>query len=284
MNVDHEEACELVRRISRRLYRWQRSQSAVGEESLTDWLLYEMSERLPFVYYVKFSRHDEARDTGADWDWWFVGRRQSLALRIQAKRIKEGTDNYQGIAHTNRHGLQVEKLIRSSHAYNFLPFYGLYFEGKTNPQVRCGGLKNAGAHEGVFVAGATEVYNRFICAGRSPVEASTVLSMSNPLSCWFCCPKSLKSSGLSVRGIYDYVRAYYGDTIKEAERAVSSNSSVSRLNDGPGLHQEVPSYLQPVLKAGHDGIPDWWEREYAASLQDTKALLVVDLRQKEESA
>jgi len=54
------------------LAQWRREQPNVGEESLTDYLLWQVSRHLECVKYVKFTRHQEARFTGADWEWWFV--------------------------------------------------------------------------------------------------------------------------------------------------------------------------------------------------------------------
>jgi len=49
-----------------------RKQPEVKEESLTDWLLFDVSQKISRITYKSFPRHEEARRTGADWEWWFL--------------------------------------------------------------------------------------------------------------------------------------------------------------------------------------------------------------------
>jgi hypothetical protein len=107
----NEKYCNAIKALSAQVHHWMTRQPAVGEESLTDWLLFEVSERLPQVRYHKFNRFEEARASGADWDWWFVGNRVSMGWRVQAKKLKKDSDNYADIARANRFGLQIEKLL-----------------------------------------------------------------------------------------------------------------------------------------------------------------------------
>ncbi len=53
------------------VYTWISRQNHVKEESLTDWLLYEILQRCDFIYYQAFSRHEEAHN-GSDWEWWVL--------------------------------------------------------------------------------------------------------------------------------------------------------------------------------------------------------------------
>ena len=177
-----EQACDEVRKVSERLATWIRKQSAINEESATDWLLYELSDRLPFMLYKKFTRHQESSESGADWDWWFVLRRGAIGFRIQAKKVISGADHYRGLAHTGRTGLQMELLLESSRSANLLAFYALYSGGAPSANTMCGGAIEIFKDEGVFLAAAPTLYKRFIGAGRSRVEASALLGCSNPLS------------------------------------------------------------------------------------------------------
>ena len=45
---------------SSQLYWWLKKQRHVKEESLTDWLLYQVSEKCPDIYYQAFTKHEEA--------------------------------------------------------------------------------------------------------------------------------------------------------------------------------------------------------------------------------
>lgn len=104
-------------------------QPHVKEESLTDWILYTISERTNKFYYKAFSRNEEAAN-GADWEWWvlvndyrgFCGYR----FLVQAKKLKQAQDNYPLIAYGNKNGLQIDLLIDSAKHRNAMPIYIYY--------------------------------------------------------------------------------------------------------------------------------------------------------------
>ena len=266
-----EQACEQVREVSQRLATWIRKQSAIGEESATDWLLYELSDRLPFMLYKKFTRHQESRESGADWDWWFVLRKGAIGFRVQAKKVVTGADHYQGLAHTSRTGLQMELLLESSRTANLLAFYALYSGGSSGSNTMCGGMSGSFfTDEGVFLAAAPTLYERFIGGGRSRVEANALLGCSNPLSCLFCCPMVREGMIGGPDGFYRYLENYYpgvfpGDNPNDNDRR-------------PGFHDEPPPHVMGLLQFKEEGIPDWWESEHLNAVRDTKAVVVLDLR------
>jgi len=256
--------CEEFRDSSKYVYDWLNAQPSVGEESITDWLLFNLSQSLPNLRYKKFTHREEARKTGADWEWWVVDNEAALSMRIQAKRIDSSCDNYNSLAYTNKHGLQIEKLLSDAGKTSFLPFYALYFGDQDNPKVLCGGKSDASAEQGVYFASAQDLYDRFILGGRRKVSASDIIERSNPLHCLACCPKS----GSSVRAMYNYLSGYYGDSLR------SPNQDILH----PGLHDKASPYVTSLLKAEGSEVPDWWEREFQHSFADFNALVVLDLR------
>ena len=59
-----------------------------GEETITETNILEIRRRHPEIVRVRtVPRHLEAKN-GADWEWHIVGRRRTLKMRIQAKRIQ----------------------------------------------------------------------------------------------------------------------------------------------------------------------------------------------------
>jgi hypothetical protein len=50
-----EGACTVVSQLCGELGVWLRRQPSVGEESLTDWLLYQLTERAAWIRYLKFT-------------------------------------------------------------------------------------------------------------------------------------------------------------------------------------------------------------------------------------
>ncbi len=151
MNSNYHQYCDDFREASEYVFNWINGQPSVGEESITDWLLYNLSLTVPTLKYKKFTKHEEAKKTGADWEWWFVDNYKGLSLRVQAKRIMKDKDNYDGLAHTNRHGLQIEKLIDDARRKNSLPFYSLYHAPDGIPHVLCGGMRDAGQGQVYFL-------------------------------------------------------------------------------------------------------------------------------------
>lgn len=269
---NYYEYCDDFRDASEYIFNWIKVQPSVGEESITDWLLYNLSLKVPHLKYRKFTRHEEAKRTGADWEWWFIDDYKGLSLRVQAKKIFEGKDNYDGLAYTNRDGLQIEKLLADSKLENSLPFYSLYHAAPDgNPLVLCEGMINAGRGQGVFLAGAENLYSKYIVGGRKRIEAKDLLSRSNPLHCLVCCRKFGPGMPDGVDHIYSYLKYYYPENIKKM------NSDI----DSPGLHKEAPAYVLSLLKLEEAIIPEWWEKEFSYQIEGLNALLIVDLRGKE---
>lgn len=266
--------CDIVSRVSERVATWISSQPNVGEESLTDWLLFELSAQLPRLRYHKFTRHEEARTTGADWEWWILGDDGHIGLRVQAKRITERGDNYASLAYTNRHGLQIEKLRSNAHRHGLLALYALYASDVAGSTHRCmNGPQASVGSDGVFLAAANSLYRDFIVGGKRPADSAAVLQGSKPLSCMFCCPLVHRQGALR-HGLYSYLEHYYGSTLSAEDGAFAS----TRGGNLPfGMHSEPPSYVLRLLQFER-GVPEWWENEHPNAAAESRALLVLDMR------
>ena len=60
-----------------------------GEETITEYNLLEIVRRNPRNVYLKtFTKHAEAKN-GADWEWHIIGRKLTLKMRVQAKRVRQ---------------------------------------------------------------------------------------------------------------------------------------------------------------------------------------------------
>lgn len=121
---------------SEHIYNWIRDQNHVKEESLTDWLLYEISQQCPLVYYKAFSRHEEAQN-GSDWEWWVLtsdsnnlNKFNAYRFVVQAKKLlSNNQDNYRIINYTNHYGTQIDLLLDFAKNRNALPLYMYYSIG-----------------------------------------------------------------------------------------------------------------------------------------------------------
>ena len=104
-----------------------------GEETITESNLLELRRRHSDVVFIRtFSRSLESR-IGSDWEWHVVGRKRTLKMRVQAKRVQS---NYVlKIPYTIHRtgGQQRDVLIQTAHADRMRPMYCIYC---TEPQRR----------------------------------------------------------------------------------------------------------------------------------------------------
>ena len=97
-----------------------------GEETITESNLLELRGRHSDVIYLRtFSKHDESK-AGSDWEWYIVGRRRTLKIRVQAKRVQ--SNNVLKIPYmVARTGRQQRKLlIEMARADRMRPMYCIY--------------------------------------------------------------------------------------------------------------------------------------------------------------
>jgi len=244
---------------------WITKQAGVKEESLTDWLLYELSYRIPRVLYKPFTRHEEGRTTGADWEWWFLIKGDNAyRFRVQAKRSKPNIDNYSSIARTNRYGLQIDKLITNAKKARAVPIY-IFFTDSPNPDNTA--CRRGVECNGAFSVGANSIYNHFIAPGKNKVDEQSILKLSIPLECFACCPISARSGRME-----SFLHTYFQTELS----AMSTDGGV----DQPWLHRKLPAYVKSILDHP-EGIPDWWGREYEIDLIDFNRLTIFDLREEQ---
>jgi len=180
METEPFDPCDEIREASAYVRVWMEHQPAVKEESLSDWLLYEISRRLKYVHYYAFTRHQESRVTGADWEWWVLFPTQYLRMRVQAKKAFESKDNYPELLRSNAYGLQIDKLISDADAVNAIPLYAFFSSSQHGSMCRGDG----GHPDGVYLAGAKSLYDRYINQPRSKISASDLIAQSNPFSCF----------------------------------------------------------------------------------------------------
>jgi hypothetical protein len=239
--------------------KWLKSQQGVKEESLTDWLLYDIDVRRPDVIYKAFTRQEEARDTGADWEWWLIFPDGAVRLRVQAKKLKAANDNYPGLAHTNKYGLQIDKLIADASKVNAFPIYAFYSAKSPSSKCSFGGVVSCGVH----LAGA-KVVEQTLLSKKCHVSEADAIALSVPLPCLVCCP--LTHGVASKSGFTEFLRRYFvSDQGDEPESYM------------PGHYDTLPPFISSLL--GQDGdIPDWWESEFQGEIAGIKAIVVTDLR------
>lgn len=97
-----------------------------GEETITETNLLEMRRRHPSIIRLEtFSKKKEATQ-GADWEWHIIGRRRTLRMRVQAKRLQR--NDKLKIPHkvASSRQQQIDLLIADAKKHHMLPVYCIY--------------------------------------------------------------------------------------------------------------------------------------------------------------
>lgn len=188
--------CKIVQSKCSYIKKWMKLCDWVKEESITDWLLYELSKSSNHIVNIPFTRYDEGKWTGADWEWWILYPSRAIRLRIQAKKLGEKNITRE-MRKSGANGYQMEMLINDSKSpekYPHIPAFPLYvFYTDDSPlNAVCKGLDRGGA----YLASANALHDYFFIRYyryRSGVNIKNFPVPLFPLSSLFCC------SELSVR-------------------------------------------------------------------------------------
>lgn len=174
--------CDEFRNASDYVFKWFESKQNVKEESFTDWLLYYLSNNLTNFNYREYSRHQENKISGADFDFWIVGVTQHLKFRIQAKKLKKTGNHYDAITYPDQTKHQINLLLSSSRQ-QARPFYLFYNNSAQSiNRSKCGLIRS-----GTLLIDAAEINSRFLNNGITAITRQDLVSISVPLECLFCC-------------------------------------------------------------------------------------------------
>ncbi len=251
--------CQTFTVCSKEILKWQNKQEAVNEESISDWFLYKLNDLNENIRSIQFNRIQEARMTGADFELWVIGHTITHRFRIQAKRLRRGKDHYYGIAYTNEHGRQIEKLLHEANIKNYIPLYAFYND--ENLDNRCNyKIKD----EGVFVSSAQELYDQIINKVKEYVSSETLISMSIPVSCLFCCP-------LANGNFDNFFQNYFQPSFHNQNK----NGQYDTFN--------LPNYINSILRENNEVIQKWFFQEFKEITEEVSGVIVVDLRSKNRS-
>lgn len=259
--------CRSIIQASIYVAEWIGRQPEVKEESITDWSLDWLAHRTNYrLAYRLFTRHQEARTTGADFEWWIVGNQRALKARVQAKRLKSNADNYPGLAHANDYGLQIVKLIENAHAVDAVALYLFYARSLVHLPHR------QVAINGMFVAEADDIDNHFVRVARQYVSDADVLHRSIPLSVIFCLAGMLDPPSQGLSTLTKFIRSERGPQKQRVQ--------VADLDDQIGIYKEneIPSAVGSFIQAARgqqEMLSDAWFQD---SFQGVDALFVIDLR------
>ena len=249
--------CQAFQDEGRYIAAWMAAQSEVKEESITDSYLYRLSRATTTIRYRSFSRWEEARRTGADWEWWFLLQHGALRLRVQAKKLRGGRNMRAEITRHNRHGGQMAMLMAAAHRDRAIPVYVFF----SSPHCRPLACAAASGTHGAYVASAHAIQS--LLTGGSAVRDSDVLLKSRPVACIACC--LLRGAAREAQGqIANWVREFRADEVGDSI-------------EEDGWHEIVPPYVNRILGSSDEegGVRPGIEEGLPPDIQ---AVLVVDLK------
>ncbi len=253
--------CQEFNGTSEYIFKWYTIQTKVKEESLTDWLLYNLSLKLPIFKYQPFTRYQENKITGADFEFWILGREKNFAMRIQAKKLNKDIryNHYGAVAYPEKTKKQINLLISSSISSSsggltFRPFYLFYNNGFNKSQCQR-------INSGMLITDAKEIVSKYLTGKRIKILRKNILNISIPFECLFCCPLSDYNSS-TLDGIRNILSSYF-----------PSDNETNNL----GFNQDIPNYIQDLVNP--EITEDFWIENYQNELIDTvDCVAVLDLR------
>lgn len=250
---------------------WLHRQPAVKEESITDWLLDYFHQNSPNVRYYAFDRHEEARSSGADWDWWFLLRTGCFKIRVQAKKLRRGRDHYSELTRSNQTGYQIDQLLDSSACHNFYPLYVTY--AKTEGVERC---RRVSEPTVLSMCSAQDTYELLFGSARRRIESSDMLALTIPLECLFSCPLVCD---FSSHGPEELFRHYF--QVAPRGRGVESDTPDDRPRRG--YEDTVPPIILSLFEAREiNNNTEGVLRHYQSSFAGSRGITIVRIHHEPE--
>lgn len=284
----------LFHNISAGILRWIVKQPNVKEESLTDRLLYEVSEGSDRFICKSFFRNEESFN-GADWEWWVLTAEpffKAYRFLVQAKKLKmDGRDKYAQLCYANRNGMQIDLLIDNAIERHAMPLYMFYSSGKASIKVQPSIMEQSisniiewceSCDNGAYFAPAHTVRDMLFNRERHFISSEYLLSYSLKLSLL----------DLLMMGVENYNHKerqdektpdYYMELVerlymKQGFSKYRDDYSDSVSSSGI-LHtsNEIPNYLRALIEQ-KQGIDQWFESEFSELCHGLSGVTVLDLR------
>lgn len=232
---------------------WFSRQPEVKEESITDWLLDDLSSKESTVIYKQFSRYDESHLSGADWEWWFIlSSNKFFSAVVQAKKLVPKKDNYDGIMHKPKTTisrpkteLQIKTLRTFAKQNSFAALYAFY---SLEDNIKCPIIKNT---EGVFIIPADDIHRLFVRTRKRKILPERIIRESLPLSCMLCCPLIKRTTGITKNLPKAFEDFLYKKFIKQTNPLTDNSNSPSPV----GFKNQLPAYVGQIIResAGQTG-------------------------------
>ena len=274
--------------ISEKMYMWLSKQPNVKEESLTDWLLFELSEKCERIKYFAFTRNEESV-IGADWDWWILTDTNAFRFRVQAKKLRPNVDNWALISYSNKHGSQIDLLLESAKRDSAYPLYMFYSTSLPNIKEQLGVYRNDIFREminwcencncGGYLSPAEKIFDVVFGQQKKTITDKFVLNNSLKFSAldFFFTPNSEND----INGHLELLNSKYVIS-KACNRDYGFRYEYKKPWDNMRSDKTVPHWLDSIIRDendfGESQIPQWFEGEFRQQLPDVSGFAILDLR------
>jgi hypothetical protein len=234
----------------------------VGEESITDYLVWQwrkLNKKFNYLNVDKHTRHFENKVSGADFELelWILTKSNNLSFVFQAKKIIPDYDAYcSKLNYKNGTNRQLDVLINYAKLKNKLPFYLFYSPADNNTKTKC--PRNNILNSSLFMTDAYSVDNLTVNFKGKKLSKNRILDETNPFHCLFCCP-------LSDNEFATYFSKYF------------PNLSENHSFDNP----EIPNYVNAIANNEIQDVVGLIEQN---NLTVFRNIGVLDLRKEEKPA
>lgn len=233
-----------------------------SEETITETLLLDLRVSLGCLLEIEpFTKYQESRRTGADWEWWFcdgAGQRM-YGMRVQAKKLKvKAGVPYYDLSYKPRlsNRRQVDRLISASERDGIPAIYALY--NGPDLDLSCFAWTCCTEPKAPRVFGVSLLSGdaALRLADSGDTSLSQAGSFSRPWSCAALCPTPLRFSEASPfwpDGGPDSLSLYAADLVtdliaQEAEfQQRSTRQQALRAARGYRTWDESPPYVRELV-------------------------------------
>ncbi len=255
-------------------HNWLISQPHVKEESLTDWLLFHLSNETSKVIYKTFTRNEEAYN-GSDWEWWILTYSYAYRLLIQAKKLNFSGDNYPLITYSNKNGMQIDLLIQEAKMRNALPLYALYSCCQPNINEQCLNIsylpksllewcKNC--INGCYFTSAIELQRQIFNNPRRNVSAQELIDSSFGLSLL----DMIWQNDVDPDNFLTGLNSHYKD-----------NCDKDNFHSLLGIrhkYTDLPTYVKFLIERNQEDL-SWLDLEFRHEVENLSGVAIIDTRQ-----
>ena len=245
-----------------------------GEETITESNLLELRRRHSDLVHLRtFSKHHESR-IGSDWEWYIVGRRRTLKMRVQAKRVQRNDVLKIPHAVAGSGMQQRDLLIQAAQTDRMRPMYCIYCTKSQRSLWRQLGRPQTGC----LLADARNV----------PLHTRSLRSIE-----WACWPWHYLFEALPPIIVTDYFvprgevpttrREFFPPQplIWDAPTILDLNDDTGREYDRTGVEDTTPLDLARVNADGTEEVRRTAEAEYDDNRRDddgAQRMIAIDVR------